>query len=397
MKKVLRCGTLFSAQDKTVKKDMAVVVDGEKIAEVMPWASFTGTDVEVIDLSDKFVTPGLIDMHAHVVMDGQVDPFNEMLYTTHGASTIEGIFRAQRDLLAGFTTIRDAGGCRTGDALAIRDAIRAGKIDGPRMVASGPFLVTTAAANLYEDGAWIFDGPDEARRAARKAVASGIDQLKHLGIGHVTLEEMKALVEVARDTNKIIAIHATDKLTIRKAAEAGPTTIEHGNEIDEESLEWMIRNGTALIPTFCPYYFCAEHAEDVLHRTPEMAAATRRRYEIHASHLPWLMKSGLTIGFGADTGATLTKHGKQAFEMELMHRNGMPEADILYAATATNARLLRLESEIGTIEAGKCADIAAFAGDPLKDIRLMQDCRFVMRNGHVYKNDGAASKLKPAL
>ena len=265
------------------------------------------------------------------------------------------------------------------------------------MVASGPFLVTTAAANLYEDGAWIFDGPDEARRAARKAVASGVDQLKHLGIGHVTLEEMKALVEVARDTNKIIAIHATDKLTIRKAAEAGPTTIEHGNEIDEESLEWMIRNGTALIPTFCPYYFCAEHAEDVLHRTPEMAAATRRRYEIHASHLPWLMKSGLTIGFGADTGATLTKHGKQAFEMELMHRNGMPEADILYAATATNARLLRLESEIGTIEAGKCADIAAFAGDPLKDIRLMQDCRFVMRNGHVYKNDGAASKLKPAL
>ncbi len=397
MKKVLRCGTLFTAQDKTVKKDMAVVVDGEKIVEVLPWASFTGTDVEVIDLSDKFVTPGLIDMHAHVVMDGQVDPFNEMLYTTHGASTIEGIFRAQRDLLAGFTTIRDCGGCRTGDALAIRDAIRAGKIDGPRMVASGPFLVTTAGTNVYEDGAWIFDGPDEARRAARKAVASGVDQLKHLGIGHVTLEEMKALVEVAHDTNKLISIHATDKLTIRKAAEAGPTTIEHGNEIDEESVEWMIRNGTALIPTYCPYYFCAEHAEDVLHRSPKMAAATRRRYEIHASHLPWLMKSGLTIGFGADTGATLTKHGKQAFEMELMNRNGMPEADILYAATATNSRLLKLDSEIGTIEAGKCADIAAFAGDPLKDIRLMQDCKFVMRNGHVYKNDGETAKLKPAL
>ena len=397
MKKVLRCGTLFTAQDKNVQKDMAVVVDGEKIVEVLPWASFTGTDVEVIDLSDRFVTPGLIDMHAHVVMDGQVDPFNEMLYTTHGASTIEGIFRAQRDLLAGFTTIRDCGGCRTGDALAIRDAIRAGKIDGPRMVASGPFLVTTAAANLYEDGAWIFDGPDEARRAARKAIASGVDQLKHLGIGHVTLEEMKALVEVAQDTNKLISIHATDKVTIRKAAEAGPTTIEHGIEINEESVEWMIRNGTALIPTYCPYYFCAEHAEDVLHRTPEQAAATRRRYEIHASHLPWLMKSGLTIGFGADTGATLTKHGKQAFEMELMHRNGMPEADILYAATATNARLLKLDSEIGTIEAGKCADIAAFAGNPLKDIRLMQDCKFVMRNGHVYKNDGETAKLKPAL
>ena len=397
MKKVLRCGTLFTAQDKNVQKDMAVVIDGEKIVEVLPWASFTGTDVEVIDLSDKFVTPGLIDMHAHVVMDGQVDPFNEMLYTTHGASTIEGIFRAQRDLLAGFTTIRDCGGCRTGDALAIRDAIRAGKIDGPRMVASGPFLVTTAAANLYEDGAWIFDGPDEARRAARKALASGVDQLKHLGIGHVTLEEMKALVEVAHDTNKLISIHATDNVTIRKAAEAGPTTIEHGIEIDEESVEWMIRNGTALIPTYCPYYFCAEHAEDVLHRTPEQAAATRRRYEMHASHLPWLMKTGLTIGFGADTGATLTMHGKQAFEMELMHRNGMPEADIIYAATATNSRLLKLDSEIGTIEAGKCADIAAFAGDPLKDIRLMQDCKFVMRNGHVYKNDGETAKLKPAL
>lgn len=396
MKKVLRCGTLFTAQDKQVRHDMAVVIEGEKIVEVLPFAAFSGTDVELIDLSDKFVTPGLIDMHAHVVMDGQVDPFNEMLYTTHGASTIDGILRAQRDLLAGFTTIRDCGGCRTGDALAIRDAIRAGKIDGPRMVASGPFLVTTAAANLYEDGAWIFDSPDEARRAARKAVASGADQLKHLGIGHVTLEEMKALVEVANDTGKIIAIHATDRLTILKAAMAGPTTIEHGNEIDEECLEWMLRNDVALIPTYCPYYFSAEHAEDVLHRTPEMAAYTRRRYETHASHLPWLIRSGLTIGFGADTGATLTRHGTQAFEMELMHRNGMDEIDILYAATAVNARLLKLENEIGSIEAGKCADIAAFDGDPLTDIRVMQDCKFVMRNGRVYKN-GEAAKLKPAL
>jgi imidazolonepropionase-like amidohydrolase len=319
-----------------------------------------------------------------------------MLYTTHGASTIEGIFRAQRDLLAGFTTIRDCGGCRTGDALAIRDAINAGKIDGPRMVASGPFLVTSASQNLYQDGGYTFDSPDEARHVARLAVASGVDQLKHLAIGHVTLAEMQAITGVAHDTGKLCAIHATDRLAIYNAAQAAPTTIEHGIEIDEECLEIMLRNNVALIPTFCPYYFTAEHADDVMHFTPERAALTKARYERHASHLPWLIKSGLTIGFGADTGATLTKHGKQAFEMELMHRNGMETVDVLLAATAVNSRLLRLDDQIGTLEAGKQADIVAFDGDPLTDIRVMQSCAFVMRSGVVYKG-AEASKLKPAL
>ncbi len=396
MKTVLKCGTLFTAVDKTVQKDMAVVVEGEKIVEILPYEKVAGADVQVIDLSDKFVMPGLIDMHEHVVMDGQVDPFIEMVSTSHGASTIDGILRAQRDLLAGFTTVRDCGGCRTGDALAIRDAINAGKIDGPRMLASGPFLVTSAVSNVYDDGGFTFDGPDEARRVARLAVASGVDQLKHLTIGHVSLDEIKAIVEVGKDTGKLISVHATDRLSILKAAKAGPTTIEHGNEIDEEALGYMLENNVALIPTYCPYYFCAEHAEDVLHRTPEQAAVTRRRYEVHASHLPWLMKSGLTIGFGADTGATLTMHGAQAFEMELMNRNGMPEADVLCAATAVNARILGLDDQIGTLEAGKFADITAFNGDPLTDIRVMQSCQFVMRSGRVYKGERAC-KLKPAL
>lgn len=396
MSTIILCGTLFTGTGKELQKNMAIEVEGNKIVRVLPAAEVPKEGVQVIDLSDKFVTPGLIDMHTHVVMDGQVDPFNDMLYTSHGKSTIDGIFRAQRDLLAGFTTIRDCGGCRTGDALAIRDAINSGLLDGPRMLVSGPYLVTSGVTTLYQDGGLTFDGPDEARKMARKAVASGVDQLKHLGILHVTYDEMAALGEVARETGKLYSIHATDLLTVKKAAKAAPDTIEHGNEIDDEALELMIRNNVCLIPTYCPYYFSAEHAEDVLGRSPEMAAATRARYEGHASHLPWLIKSGLTIGFGADTGATLTKHGAQAFEMELMSRNGMEHIDILLAATSVNAKVLRMSDQIGSIEAGKLADIAAFDGDPIQDIRVMQSCAFVMKDGVVYKGAGAKT-LSPAL
>lgn len=390
------CGTLFTGEDKALRRNAAIEVKGNKILRVLPADQIPKEGVQVIDLSDKFVTPGLIDMHTHVVMDGQVDPFNDMLYTTHGKSTIDGIFRAQRDLLAGFTTIRDCGGCRTGDALAIRDAINAGQVDGPRMLVSGPYLVTSGVTTLYQDGGFTFDGPDEARKMARKAVASGVDQLKHLGILHVTYDEMAALGEVARETGKLYSIHATDLLTVKKAAKAAPDTIEHGNEIDDEALELMLKNNVCLIPTYCPYYFCAEHAEDVLGRTPAQAAATRARYEGHAANLPWLIKSGLTIGFGADTGATLTKHGAQAFEMELMSRNGMDNLDILMAATSVNAKVLHWEDKVGSIAAGKLADIAAFDGNPSQDIRAMQHCSFVMKDGVVYKG-GVTKPLSPAL
>lgn len=396
MKCFILCGSLFTAKTKEIQRNMAIEVDGNHIVSVVPVSAVPKDGTEIIDLSDKFVTPGLIDMHTHVVMDGQVDPFNDMLYTTHAASTINGILRAQRDLLAGFTTIRDCGGCRTGDALAIRDAINEGRIDGPRMLVSGPYLVTSAVFNLYEDGGLTFDGPDEARKVARQAVVSGVDQIKLIGINHVTYDEMAALREVAQETGKLSSFHATDVLTIKKAAKAAPDTIEHGNEIDEECVELMIQNDVCLIPTYCPYYHSAKHAEDILKRSPELAARTRARYEQHASNLPWLIKSGLTIGFGADTGATLTKHGTQAFEMELMVNNGMASLDVLYAATAVNAKVLHMENQIGSIEAGKLADICAFDGDPLQNIQAMQRCAFVMKDGIVYKN-GDEKELAPAL
>ena len=250
--------------------------------------------------------------------------------------------------------------------------------------------------NLYEDGGLTFDGPDEARKVARQAVVSGVDQIKLIGINHVTYDEMAALREVAHETGKLCSMHATDVLTIKKAAKAAPDTIEHGNEIDEEGLELMLQNHVCLIPTYCPYYYSAKHAEDILKRPPELAARTRARYEQHASHLPWLIKSGLTIGFGADTGATLTKHGTQAFEMELMVNNGMAPLDVLYAATAVNAKVLHMEDRIGSVSAGKLADICAFDEDPVQDIRAMQNCVFVMKDGVVYKN-GQSEKLAPAL
>ena len=158
----------------------------------------------------------------------------------------------------------------------------------------------------------------------------------------------------------------------------------------------MLQNNVCLIPTYCPYYFSSQRSVDEPGMTQAMSDRAKFRYEQHASHLPWLIKSGLTIGFGADTGATLTKHGAQAFEMELMARNGMDNLDILMAATAVNAKVLRMEDRIGSIAAGKLADIAAFDGDPTQDIRVMQHCAFVMKDDVVYKGAGAKT-LSPAL
>ena len=399
MGKFIVCGTLFDGVSKTLQTDVAIEVEGSKIVRILPKSAVPAENAEIIDLSDKFVSPGFIDLHAHVVMDGQIDPFNDMLYTSHAASTIDGILRAQRDLLAGFTTIRDCGGSRTGDAIAIRDAINNGKIDGPRMLVSGPYLVTSGVNTLYQDGGLTFDGVDEALKVARQAAVTGVDQIKHLGILHVTTEEMQALGLVARETGKLYSIHATDRLTVWKAANAAPDSIEHCEDCDDRSLELIIKNGICIVPTFCPIYYSKQYAEQCKANgtmSPELADRKIARANRHFEQFPRLVKSGAIIGFGADTGATLIKHGDQAIEMEFMNRYGMAPIDILLSATSVAAKVLRMADKIGAVAPGMLADLVAFDGDPIADIRVTQDCKFVMKNGVVYKGAGAR-QLAPAL
>ena len=392
---ILKCGKLFDVRSESVRQNVAVVVEGERIREVCAVEAVDFSGAEVIDLSDRFVMPGLIDAHTHIVMDGQLAPFQEMLYTNHATSTINGLLRAKRDLLAGFTTIRDCGGCRTGDDCAIRDAINEGKIEGPRMLVSGPFHTTSSVQELYQDAGVTVDGADMARKAAREAIARGVDQIKLLGVGHWSDAEMQAMVEVADAMGKLTCLHAVDQTTIEMGVRAGIHTIEHGLGITEAEIRLMAERGTYLVPTYAPIYYAAVRSAyvaakydsdgQVAELSEEEKQALRDRYAAHAEKLPAILAGGVKVGFGSDVGSIFVRHGEQARELVLMAENGMSNTEALLAATRTNAEMLRLEQDLGSIEGGKYADIIAFAEDATEKIETVLECKFVMKGGVVYR------------
>ena len=262
MKKVIKCGQFFDSNTGKVLKDIAVVIDGNKITEVAPAADVCCKDAEVIDLSGKFVMPGLIDAHVHINMNGEASM--QYAVTSDATAAINSMIYAQRDLMAGFTTLRDEGAQGYSD-VAVRDAINAGKIVGPRISCSGEaiggtgghadshFLPCVTGKHAFGQ---IIDGPDAGRKAARTAFKYGADQIKIMATGGVmsfgdepgapelTYEEMKAIIDVAASKGKITSAHAHGAEGIKIAVRAGITSIEHGMLMDEECMDMMAEHGT---------------------------------------------------------------------------------------------------------------------------------------------------------
>jgi len=375
-----------------------VVVDGERItAAGSPAQIKVPEGAKRIALGARTILPGLIDAHVHLKGWRSSNP-NDILITPHPLAALRAAADCRRLLHAGFTTVRDCGGCLGPN---LRDAIAAREIPGPRILTAYRGLSQTGRVQKVTWAADItplrqeVDGVDECRRVVREHIGLGADLIKVSITGRVyapqsdpgqtayTLEEIRAVVDEAHRMGRLVAAHAQATQGIKNGILAGVDSIEHGIYLDEEACELMRERNTALVPTLAYFYRIATLGEGL----GSPAYAVRKAKEVVEAHMKSFalaMRMGLRIGMGTDfEGSPLFPHGENGMEFELMVQGGMAAGDVIVAATATNAAILGIEKKLGTIATGKIADLIAVPGNPLKEISLLRRVEFVMQGGQV--------------
>jgi imidazolonepropionase-like amidohydrolase len=361
----------------------------------------------LIDLRDRFVMPGLIDCHVHLDSDraGQ-EGLLEALTQSDPYFAYEAAWNARKTLEAGFTTVRNLGDSG-GVTLALRDAIAAGKVPGPRILDAGQGISATSghsdstlglnpqiAEHMLEEN--LCDGPESCRRAVRMQVRRGVDVIKIMTTGGVNSrigaglgkqmfdDEAKALIEAAHLYGKKVAVHAHGADGINLALKYGADSIEHGTLLDKESIRLFLKTGAYYVPTLSTVNGYLERiARDPNAYLPEVRTKIDWRISITGKALEQAYRRGVKIAFGTDAG--VSKHGRNADEFELMVKHGMPPAEAIKAATVNAADLLGIAGQAGSIEPGKRADVIAVTGDPLSDVTVLKRVSFVMKDGKVYK------------
>jgi imidazolonepropionase-like amidohydrolase len=400
----IRAGHLFDSRKGSMLSDQVIVVRGDRIAEAGPSGQVQiPAGAQVIDLSHATVLPGLIDAHTHIFLTGESHGRYEeqLLKESWQYRTIEAVLNAKRDLMAGFTSMRD---CETEGAMYsdvdVKTAIQRGLIPGPRLEVATRALSTTGGYPLegyspevpVPTGVQIVDSVDEARKAVREQIKYGADFIKVYGTHHFrftpdgrlvsiptfNLQELQAIVDEAHSEGVKVACHAYGGPGLHRCIDAGVDSIEHGLDLDDGAIAEMKRRGTWLVPTLYVYEF--EPEEDL--------AATNgktSRARIHEASFKKALAANLKIAFGTDVGPF--PHGTQAKEFEYMVRFGMTPAEAIQCATVRAAELMGWDDRVGSIEAGKLADVVAVEGDPLRDITELEHVKFVMKGGEVYRND----------
>jgi len=404
---LIHCGSLINGKSKEVQTQVTVVVEGNKILSVDKGFTKAGKDDKVIDLSKKTVMPGLIDMHVHIESetskDGQIKK-----YTLNEADiAFQSAVYAKKDLLAGFTTVRDCGG--SGVNISIRNAINSGIVVGPRVIAAGKSVATTGGHADPTNGGkrdllgdpgpkeGVINGPDDARKAVRQRYKEGADFIKITATGGVlsvakdgsnpqfTQEEVDAIVQTAKDYGMHTAAHAHGTEGMKRAVLAGITTIEHGTLMSEEVMKLMKEKGTYYVPTIIAGRSAAEYAKIAGYYHPLVVPKALALGPKLQENFGKAYKYGVKIAFGTDAG--VYPHGDNAKEFGYMVEAGMPSIEALLSAMQVNADILGLGDKIGSIEAGKLADLVAVNEDPTKNIKTMEKVSFVMKDGVVYKNE----------
>lgn len=398
---IIKAGTLFDAKTGRVSRNAVIVIEGEKIVAVGNASTTIPEDAVVIDLSDSFVLPGVMDVHTHVV--GNLDNyfFAGYFQSPHRA-TIGGVVNVQKTLLAGFTTIRNVGASDYAD-IAIRNAINAGEIPGPRMAVSGPSLGITgghcdnnALNSSFEERAdGVADGPWEVRAQVRKNIKYGADLTKFCATGGVfskgtkvgmtqyTLEEMQAIVDESHTHERKVAAHAHGNDGIKRAIVAGVDSIEHASFLDREAVQMGIDRGTFFALDIYNTEYTLEKGEangvpeENINKEREVGTRQRQSFTL-------AVDMGAKVVFATDSG--VYPHGDNGKQFARAVRFGMTPTQALMSATSLTAELLGWEDKVGAIEPGLYADIIAVHGNPLDDISELEDVDFVMKGGVIYKN-----------
>ena len=415
---VIRAARLIDGTGAAAISNGVVVVTGDRIVAAGAQGSVTiPAGARVIDLGDATLLPGLIDAHTHIIGRELGDPGSSTAavrdFESFGA--IVGVRNAEKTLMSGFTTIRNLGSGNFDD-LALRQAIDGGYIPGPRMQTAAHSLGITGGhcdENGYRPGlmdgdvrSGIANGPDEVRAAVRYQVKYGADVIKTCATGGVlsegdavgttqyTLEEMQAMVQEAHKLDeRKVAAHAHGTEGIKIATRAGVASIEHGSFLDEEGAKLMAERGTYLVPTLMAGE-AVEKAAAAGILTGLRAEKSRQAAEAMRRGIKIAVRNNVPIAFGSDAG--VGAHGGSAREFTLLVEwGGMTPMQAIHTATMSAATLLGWENRIGTLEAGKLADVIAVPGDPLADISAMNEPVFVMKNGVVYKGGAAQSAAIP--
>jgi imidazolonepropionase-like amidohydrolase len=406
-KTILHCGQLIDVKTGTVLKETSIIIEGNKITDVIKGYATAGKNDQLIDLKNRTVMPGLIDSHVHLENETNPNQYTQN-YTFNPADyAFQSVGFAAKTLMIGFTTVRDLGG--SGVNISLRNAINKKLITGPRIYTAGKSIATTGGhadpTNGYRrdlmgdpgPAAGVINGSDDARKAVRQRYKDGSDLIKITASGGVlsvaksgenpqfTEDELKAIIATAKDYGFAVAAHCHGAEAMKRAVLAGVNSIEHGTYMTDEVMTLMKEKGTWYVPTITagkavgdsakkPGYYPDLVTPKALAIGPKIQSTFSKAY-----------KSGVKIAFGTDAG--VYAHGKNWLEFVYMNEGGMPAFETIKSATVSAAELLGISEILGSIEKGKLADIVAVDGDPLKDIQAMGRMKFVMKDGVVYKKE----------
>jgi len=405
-KTYLQCGQLIDVRQLKVLKEKTIVIEGNKILDIVDgYQSGTAVD-KVVNLKTSTVMPGLMDMHVHIEGDPSPSHYLDEFTLNTADYAFSSIPIAETTLLSGFTSVRDLGG--SGANISLRKAIQKGSVIGPRIFTAGKAIATTGGhadpTNSYREDLMgdpgpkegVINGVEDAYKAVRQRYKEGSDLIKITASGGVlsmaasgenpqfTIEEVKAIVAAAKDYGFKVAAHCHGVEAMRRAIIGGVNSIEHGTLMDETIFPLMVQYGTYLVPTIIagksasdsakiPGYYPPVVAKKALEIGPKIQNTFSKAY-----------KAGVKIAFGTDAG--VFKHGKNWKEFVYMTEAGMPFLETIKAATWNAADLMGTQLTLGSIEKNKLADIIAVEGDPTINVSQMEKVNFVMKDGVVYKN-----------
>ncbi len=411
----VKAGHLFDATSDSLRENVVLVVEGERITRVAPFAEVAiPAGATVVDLSKDWVLPGLIDCHTH--LEARADHYNPIwdVRETPFMGGFNGVVNANKTLQAGFTGVRDVGS-QPFFAVDLRKAIDAGDFPGPRVVASGPAISITGGHGdmngfappvqnmMYpaERDFELADGPEEVRHVVREQVKYGVDVIKILATGGVlsagdkpgaeqmTFDEMKMAVDEAHHAGRKVAAHAHGTEGIKDAIRAGVDSIEHGSLIDAEGIEMMKAHGTYLVADiYNDDYILGKAVEFGLPK--ENVNKEKMVGRLQRENFAKAVAAGVKIAFGTDAG--VYPHGDNAKQFHYMVKFGMTPAGAIRAATSSAADLLGRSQDVGTLEKGKYADLIAVSANPLDRVEVLEHVAFVMKGGKVYKDELGAAK-----